>query len=74
MARPKLDCEVREYRIVLSLRVGEDDDLIARLDQTPARRRARLIKAALRGAPGEELVQVVDGEDGLEEDLDAVLV
>lgn len=74
MARPKLDCEVREYRIVLSLRVGEDDDLIARLDRVPARRRARLIKAALRGVPAEGLNQVSAEDDGLEEDLDAVLV
>lgn len=74
MARPKLECEVREVRVVLSLRVGEDDDLIALLAQVHPRRRARLIMAALRGAPAKGLDEAVAADDGLEEDLDAVLV
>jgi hypothetical protein len=53
MARPKLTVAVHRYYINLTLREGEDDDLIALLTQVPARQRVRLVKRALR-APQRE--------------------
>jgi len=46
--RPPLDTEVIRVRVTLSLRVGEDDDLIAWFAQLPARQRPRHLKRALR--------------------------
>ncbi len=57
--RPRLDTEVVVVRIVLRLRRGEDDDLI-RLLVAP-RRRAGLVKAALRGADLSRLVASHEG-------------
>jgi hypothetical protein len=51
MARPKLAVPVRRYYINLTLREGEDDDLIAFLERVPVRRRVRAIKDALRVRP-----------------------
>jgi hypothetical protein len=51
MARPKLAVVVRRYYINLTLREGEDDDLIAFLDRVPLRQRVRAIKSALRAGP-----------------------
>ena len=46
--RPKLDCKVHQIRFTLSLREGEDDDLIFFFSDIPERRRAAALKAALR--------------------------
>lgn len=51
MARPRLAVRVRRYYINLTLREGEDDDLIAFLERVPVRQRVRAIKAALRAQP-----------------------
>lgn len=48
MARPKLAVPVRRYYINLTLREGEDDDLIAFLEHVPVRQRVRAVKDALR--------------------------
>ncbi|MCB0081494.1 MAG: hypothetical protein KDE47_11200 [Caldilineaceae bacterium] len=51
MARPRLDCPVVKIPLTLSLRVGEDDDLIAFFahnDQTLNISRASAVMAALR--------------------------
>lgn len=51
MARPKLAVLVRRYYINLTLREGEDDDLITFLEHVPIRQRVRAIKSALRAGP-----------------------
>jgi len=48
MARPPLDVVVHQVRITLSLREGEDDDLIDFMDRLPFRGRAAAVKTALR--------------------------
>lgn len=48
MARPKLDAAVVIVRLSLSLREGEDDDLIAFFASLPERHRARAVTTALR--------------------------
>lgn len=67
--RPRLETEVVVVRIVLRLRRGEDDDLI-RLLASP-RRRARLVKAALRGADLSSLALAHEGPPD-EEILDSI--
>lgn len=53
--RPCLATTVHAIHITLSLREGEDDDLIAFFAQHPPRRRARAVITALRqGGVGEE--------------------
>lgn len=51
MARPRLDTPTRQIRITLSLRPGEDDDLLAYLSQAQASGAplAQAIIAAMRG-------------------------
>lgn len=46
--RPPLTTEVIRVRVTLSLRVGEDDDLIDWFAQLPPRQRPRYLKGALR--------------------------
>ena len=46
--RPKLECKVCQIRFTLSLREGEDDDLLFFFSDIPERRRAVALKAALR--------------------------
>ena len=46
--RPKLDCKVHQIRFTLSLREGEDDDLLLFFADIPERRRAGALKNALR--------------------------
>jgi len=46
--RPKLDCKVHQIRFTLSLREGEDDDLLFFFTDIPERKRAVALKAALR--------------------------
>lgn len=55
--RPPLDVPARLIRITLSLRPGEDDDLLAFFDRLPAGGRARAVVTALRqGGVGEAAV------------------
>lgn len=52
--RPPLAAPARLFRLTLSLRPGEDDDLIAFFDELPAGSRARAVVTALRqGGVGE---------------------
>ncbi|MPN07918.1 hypothetical protein SDC9_155190 [bioreactor metagenome] len=46
--RPKLNCRVHQVRFTLSLREGEDDDLLSFFVDIPERRRAAALKSALR--------------------------
>ena len=48
MARPKLNTPLRRFYINLTLREGEDDDLIAFFERIPERQRVLAIKLALR--------------------------
>jgi hypothetical protein len=52
--RPPLDVPARLIRITLSLRPGEDDDLLAFFDRLPAGGRARAVVTALRQGGVEE--------------------
>ncbi len=56
--RPPLDVPARLIRITLSLRPGEDDDLLVFFDRLPAGSRARAVVTALRqgGGVGETAV------------------
>jgi hypothetical protein len=46
--RPMLEMAVQRIQITLSLREGEDDDLIAFFAHHPPRKRARAVVVALR--------------------------
>ena len=48
MARPRLGITVHQVRLTLSLREGEDDDLIDFMQRLPYRGRAAAVKTALR--------------------------
>ena len=63
MARPKLDCQVRRFYINLTLREGEDDDLIAFFTHIPERQRVKAIKLALRTGNLTTLQRDIDAED-----------
>ena len=46
--RPKLECQVLQVRVTLSLREGEDDDLLMFFTVIPNGRRAAALKIVLR--------------------------
>lgn len=48
MGRPRLDVNVYRFHINLTLRKGEDDDLITFFSTIPSRRRVAAVKMALR--------------------------
>lgn len=48
--RPYLTCRVEQFRTTLSLREGEDADLLTFFSRIPKRKRAEMIKAALKRA------------------------
>ncbi len=63
MARPKLNTPLRRFYINLTLREGEDDDLIAFFERIPERQRVRAIKLALRTGDLATLQSDIDAED-----------
>ena len=63
MARPKLNTPLRRFYINLTLREGEDDDLIAFFERIPERQRVRAIKLALRTGDLATLQNDMDAED-----------
>ena len=63
MARPKLNTPLRRFYINLTLRDGEDDDLIAFFERIPERQRVRAIKLALRTGDLATLQNDMDAED-----------
>ena len=71
MARPRLAQRPVVYSVRLSLRPGEDDDLIDWLNSIPSRGRARAIVSALR-AGGLENAPVDDDLVSDDEALDAL--
>ena len=74
MARPKLNCQVRRFYINLTLRKGEDDDLITFFTHIPEGQRVKAIKLALRTGNLAMLQSDIDAEDAtLVEALDDLL-
>jgi hypothetical protein len=66
--RPRLNCEVKTYRMLFWLRVGEDDDLIAFIESIPVGKRVSAIKTALRlGGIGQLQVESLAEDDELTE-------
>jgi uncharacterized protein with von Willebrand factor type A (vWA) domain len=63
MARPRLDCEVYPVKLTLSLREGEDDDLIAFFSRIPPRGRAKAVVTALRQGGVAVVDDALDFED-----------
>jgi hypothetical protein len=68
--RKKKDGVRHIYRVSLLLWEGEDDDLIAFLDELPPRKRSAGIKLALRSGGALADLQSVDLEDEVEMDFD----
>lgn len=52
--RPRLKTR-EDVRVVIRLRSGLDDALIARIEQIPSRQRSAWIRAVLRGAPADSI-------------------
>ena len=67
--RPKLECPVMQIRVTLSLREGEDDDLLMFFTGIPNGRRASALKMALR-AGGTSLMDAIPQTN---DDLDQVI-
>jgi len=67
--RPKLECKVHQIRFTLSLREGEDDDLLFFFAGIPERRRAAALKAALRAGG----VSLKSGYVSTTDDLDLTI-
>ena len=68
--RPKLSCTVRQVRITLSLRDGEDDDLLLFFNSLPDGRRAAAMKIALRLGGIQSGVAPVATSSDLEQTID----
>ena len=67
--RPKLECQVMQVRVTLSLRTGEDDDLLMFFTGIPNGRRATALKIALRAGG----VSLFDGSPKTNDDLDETI-
>ena len=67
--RPKLECQVMQIRVTLSLREGEDDDLLMFFTGIPNGRRASALKMALR-AGGTSLMDAMSPPN---DDLDLTI-
>lgn len=63
MPRPKLTCQVFRYDINMTLRQGEDDDLIAFFESIPKRQRVLAVKTALRSGKLETVIQADQPDD-----------
>ncbi len=59
MGRPRLAVQVHRFHINLTLRAGEDDDLIAFFRSIAGRRRVAAVKMALRSG---HMQQVIDAD------------
>ncbi|MHB8135984.1 MAG: hypothetical protein ACYDH1_17375 [Anaerolineaceae bacterium] len=67
--RPKLDCKVHQIRFTLSLREGEDDDLLFYFSDIPEWRRAAALKATLRAGG----ISLKAGSVPITDDLDLTI-
>ena len=75
MGRPRLAVPVHRFHINLTLREGEDDDLIAFFSKIPARQRVVAVKMALRSGtlPIGIMAELPDDEE-LADALDELLL
>ena len=71
--RPKLSEPAVVYRLALTLRPGEDDDLIAFFGAIPPRGRPAALKQALRGSTFENDPGSLSGDERLAEALEHFL-
>jgi hypothetical protein len=71
--RPKLDCHVRQIRVTLSLRDGEDDDLLLFFRGIPNGRRAAALKSALRVGGVFLESGLVDSSDDLDQTIQGLV-
>ena len=72
--RPKATTLSLVIRAVLTLREGEDDDLIQVFQNVPARKRASFIKAAMRSGGLEIKLDDLPDDSDLAESLDNFLM
>lgn len=71
--RPPTGVRTILIRASLTLREGEDDDLIAVFQTVPARQRANFIKAAMRSGGLQVDLEGLPNDDELAESLDLFL-
>ena len=71
--RPRSTSLALVIRAVLTLREGEDDDLIAVFQNVPARKRASFIKAAMRSGSLQVDMAGLPDDSELAESLDSFL-
>ena len=67
--RPKLECQVMQVRVTLSLREGEDDDLLMFFAGIPNGRRAAALKIVLRAGD----ISLLSGTPKTNDDLDLAI-
>jgi hypothetical protein len=72
--RPKLASRVIVVRTAITLREGDDDDLISAFERVPARRRSAFIKAGLRTGTLQVDLGDLPDDDDLAESLDNFLM
>lgn len=72
--RPRATTLSLVIRAVLTLREGEDDDLIKVFQNVPARKRASFIKAAMRSGGLEVKLDDLPDDSDLAESLDNFLM
>ncbi len=73
MARPRSEIPALIVPVKLSLRPGEDDDLIAFFERVPARLRAAAVKQALRSGGMSMKMDDLPSDDEVEAALDGLL-
>jgi hypothetical protein len=73
MSRQRLEQRPRIVQVKLSLRAGEDDDLIEFFDQVPARLRVAAVKQALRSGGMSLKLEDLPSDDEVETALDGLL-
>jgi hypothetical protein len=73
MARQKFEQRTRIVQVKLSLRPGEDDDLIEFFDQVPVRLRVAAVKQALRSGGMSLKLEDLPSDDEVENALDGLL-
>ena len=73
MARQKFEQRTRIVQVKLSLRPGEDDDLIEFFDQVPGRLRVAAVKQALRSGGMSLKLEDLPSDTEVENALDGLL-
>ena len=73
MSRQKLEQRTHIVQVKLSLRPGEDDDLIEFFDQVPTRLRVAAVKQALRSGGMSLKIEDLPSDDEVETALDGLL-